>query len=332
MASFTPKIINMRESKHSIDLMRLNCERINIINTDPYLAGINALTQTNKAMLKRLFSNKSGLISHLKQKIMYEYYKRNPQKVVDFTVPFVPRKVEDFLVEEYYNVGKGVIYTAVFGGYDKLEDPLYVNPNLDYYAFTDVDLPQGSVWKKFDISRYPHLKGLDSYHLAKYIKMFPYEFFPNYDFSIWIDGNVTLIADIYPIAIMAQDRPMATYANPLHDCIYTEAEYMIFQGRLSKEGAAVQLNDYRTAGFPEHFGMREFSIIYRNHLYTEWYELMKIWWEHVTKYTMRDQISFPYILWENGKTIDYIKCLGENWRWNPRFKQAEHNYQIKYRI
>ncbi|MDE5759174.1 MAG: DUF616 domain-containing protein [Allobaculum sp.] len=208
---------------------------------------------------------------------------------------------------------------------------MFVNPNLDYYAFTDADLPEDSVWKKFDLSKFPHLKDLDSYHLAKYIKMFPYEFFPDYAFSIWIDGNVTLIADTYPIAIMGKGSAMATFANPIHNCIYTEGRYMVFQGRVPKDQVNNQLDIYRNAGYPDHFGMREFSIIYRDHSCKECYEMMKEWWDHVNKYTMRDQLSLPYILWKNGKSIDYIRCLGENWRWNPRFKQKEHHYQIKYR-
>ena len=319
----------MNESKHSIDLMSLNCERINIINTNPYLTGVAALTQNHKSKLKRFFGSKN-LFSKIKQKLKYEYYKRNASQIIDFTVPFIPRRAEDFLVEDYRDVGRGVVYTAVFGGYDDIEEPMYVNPNLDYYAFTDADLPEDSVWKKVDLSRYPHLSGLDPYHLAKYIKMFPYEFFPDHAFSIWIDGNVQLISDTYPVAIMGHGSAMATFANPMHNCIYTEGRYMLFQGRVPKDMLNKQLDIYRNAGYPEHFGMREFSIIYRDHGCKECYDMMKEWWEHVNKYTMRDQLSLPFILWKNSKTIDYIRCLGENWRWNPRFKQKEHHYQIKY--
>lgn len=310
--------------------MSLNCERINIINTNPYLAGVAAVAQRKSAKVKRLLGSKS-ILHRIKKKLKYEYYKRNSAQIIDFTVPFKSRRVEDFLVNNYHDVGKGAVYTAVFGGYDQIEDPMYVNPNLDYYAFTDAELPEDSIWKKVDLSKYPHLSDLDNYHLAKYIKMFPYEFFPDYDFSIWIDGNVKLIADTYPVAIMSHGSPMATYANPLHDCIYTEARYMVFQGRLPKLESNIQLEEYRKDGFPDHFGMREFSIIYRDHSHKECYDMMKEWWEHVNKYTMRDQLSLPFILWKNGKTIDYIRCLGENWRWNPRFKQKEHHYQITYK-
>lgn len=320
----------MQESKQSIALMRLNCELINIQNTNPYLAGQHYVDQDLSAKIKRVWSNKENLAHCVRQKIMYEHYKKNAYKIIDFDVPFRLRRAEDFFVNEYKDVGRGAIYTAVYGNYDVIAEPMFVNPKLDYFAFTDADLPADSVWKKVDISNYSQLQDLDNYHRAKYVKMFPYEFFREYDFSIWVDGNVNLIADTYPVAIMSKGSPMATYANPIHDCIYTEARYMIFQGRLPADGAKKQLSDYRQAGFPEHFGMREFSIIYRDHSYTDCYEIMKAWWKHVNKYTMRDQLSLPFILWKNDKTIDYIKCLGENWRWNPRFRKRDHSYQIMY--
>ena len=320
----------MEESKHSIDLMRLNCELINIQKTDLSLAGQHNVDQYLSAKIKRVWSNKGRLLHYVRQKIKFEYYKANSHKVIDFVVPFRVRKAEAFLVNEYKDVGRGAVYTAVYGNYDVIEEPMYVNPKLDYFAFTDGDLPVDSVWNKVEISQYPQLKDLDNYHRAKYIKMFPYEFLQDYDFSIWVDGNVNLIADTYPLAIMSKGSPMATYSNPIHDCIYTEARYMIFQGRLPADGAKIQMSDYRQAGFSEHLGMREFSIIYRDHSNKECYDLMKEWWEHVNKYTMRDQLSLPFILWKNGKTIDYIKSLGENWRWNPRFRVSEHKYQKMY--
>ena len=106
---------------------------------------------------------------------------------------------------------------------------------------------------------------------------------------------------------------------------------MVFYNRVSKVEIEKQIGDYHKEGFPEHFGMREFSIIYRNLHNEECYQMMKEWWNHCNTYTMRDQISFPYILWRHGKSIDYIKSLGENWRWNPRFIFKQHDSLITYK-
>lgn len=323
----------MQESRESINLMRLNCELINLKNSEIYAKGINAEHHSIHYLryrLKDLYKT-AGLLGSLKRILQDAYYRVNNKNIIDFIVPFKNRKVDDYMIEDYHDVGKGVVYTAIYGNYDKLQEPLYINDNLDYYAFTDQDIPEGSIWKKMDISKYKQLEDLDDYHKAKYFKIFPYEFFPNYDFSIWVDGNVKIVSDIYPIAIIAENSSIATYNNPLHNCIYTEKDYMIFNNRVSASLINKQVEDYKKDGFPEQFGMRELSIIYRKHIDQECYDIMKDWWEHVNKYTMRDQISLPYLLWKNGKDINYIKSLGDNWRLNPRFSHIEHKGLITYR-
>lgn len=323
----------MKEAIESINLMRLNCELINLKHSAIYKKGISASHTTFSHLKERVndIYKKAGFWGTVKRVFQDIAYRKDNSSIINHQIQFKERRVEDFMIDNYHSVGKGVVYTAIYGKYDKLTEPLYNNPNLDYYAFTDQEIPEGSVWKKMDLSSFPQLLELDDYHRAKYFKLFPFEFFPNYDFSIWVDGNVKIIADIYPLAIMAGEAAMATFENPLHDCIYTEQRYMVFYNRINKHDIEKQVGDYRQDGFPEHYGMREFSIIYRDLHNNECYEIMKEWWYHCNHYTMRDQISLPYILWKHGKSIDYIKSLGENWRWNPRFIFKSHDSLITYK-
>ena len=41
-------------------------------------------------------------------------------------------------------------------------------------------------------------------------------------------------------------------------------------------------------------------------------------------WTKRDQLSFTYSLWKNGKNSDYILSLGNNSRRNPFFIVDSH--------
>lgn len=323
----------MQEPKESINLMRLNCELINLKHSAVYHKGLSASHKTLRHLKERISDiyNKAGFRGTFRRVVQDIIHRNDDSSIIDYHLKFRERKVENFLINNYHKVGRGVVYTAIYGKYDKLSEPLYVNQDLDYYAFTDQEIPDGSVWKKMDLSAFPQLIELDDYHRAKYFKLFPYEFFPDYDFSIWVDGNVKIVADIYPLAIMAGDSSMATFENPHHDCIYTEKKYVVFYNRVNEAAIEKQIHDYRNDGFPEHFGMREFSIIYRNHHDMDCYGLMKEWWQHCNKYTMRDQISFPFILWKHGKGIDYIRSLGENWRWNPRFMFKQHDSLVTFK-
>ena len=323
----------MRESTESINLMRLNCELINLKNSNIYSKGISSDHHSLHYLKYRITElyKTAGFRGSLKRICQDVFFRFNNKRIIDYIEPFKERQADDYVIDDFHYVGRGVVYTAIYGGYDKLQEPLFVSDNLDYFAFTDQEIPQGSVWRKIDISVFKQLEGLDDYHKAKYFKMFPYEFFPNYDFSIWVDGNVKMVADIYPLAIMSADAPIAAFENPHHVCIFTEKNYMVFNNRVSVSSINKQVNDYKIDGFPHHFGMRELSIIYRNHSDRWCYELMKEWWEQVNKYTMRDQISLPYLLWKHGKDINYIKSLGGNWRLNPRFICLDHRELITYK-
>lgn len=226
--------------------------------------------------------------------------------------------------------GKIAVYTSIFGSYDRLLEPMYVSPYCDYFVITDQDVPTNSVWKKIDIDN-EIFYNLDNYHKAKYCKMFPHILFPSYEFSIWVDGNVQIIGDLYPLVDrLDETHIIGMFDNPLHDCVYTEAKYNMYQNNVNDTTIMKQINDYQNAGFPKKFGLREFSIIVRKHSDLQCIQLMDQWWKEVNTYTMRDQISFPYVLWKNHLNIDYIQKLGGNWRWNPRFNYMAHNWHIKF--
>lgn len=274
-------------------------------------------------------------------KIRQNGWKKTKLKVRAF---FNRKIIEDYNLEydfnhsyelEYKSKGKKIngkvaVYTSIFGNYDSLIEPLYKSENCDYFAITDQNIPQDSVWKKYDISKVAGFDKMDDYHKSKFCKMFPHVLFPEYEYSIWVDGNVQIVADLLPLVDRTTDSCMATFKNPLHDCIYTEANYVICQNNVKVKQVLDQINAYKEMGFPKKFGMREFSIIVREHNNPECKKLMNDWWEQVNTYTMRDQLSFPYVLWKNGKNIDFVQLLGENWRWNPRFIWFSHNWHIYF--
>ena len=119
--------------------------------------------------------------------------------------------------------GRVAVYTSIFGGYDTVLEPYYVSERCDYFIITDQEVPKGSVWKKLSLEQVPGFSGMDNYHKSKYCKMMPHVLFPEYEYSIWVDGNVQIVADMIPLVDRLNDEHvMGTFQNPLHDCIYTE--------------------------------------------------------------------------------------------------------------
>lgn len=322
------------ESEQSRKLMMLNAYYKDCQNNETGIVKKIQCIKDKLGQLKRIFRD----MLHLRKVGL----KKIRLKVKAFLNPGLIKNYEleysfDHSEEINYNGtgkmrnGKIAVYTSIFGGYDSVLEPLYTSDQCDYFIITDQEIPEGSIWKKISLDHIPEFQKLDNYHKAKYCKLKPHVLFPDYEYSIWVDGNVQIVADMIPlIDRMDENHVMATFQNPVHDCIFTEANFLIYLDAVDYDKITEQLQAYRKEGFPQKFGMREFSIIVRKHTDKGCISLMDEWWKQVNTYTMRDQISFPYVLWKNGKTIDYIQLLGPNWRHNPRFIYFTHNWRIKF--
>ena len=205
-----------------------------------------------------------------------------------------------------------------------------MNPLCDYFVFTDRDVPEKSVWKKIPTSIIPDYETMDAYHLSKYVKILPHKFFAEYSYSVWVDGTTCLVADLIPLVDRLKDRFIGVFNNPVHDCIYTEGNFLIYYNRVNELEIKKQLNDYRAKGYPMHAGMFECTVIIRRHNEDKCVQMMESWWKHINTYTMRDQISFPVVAWEMGLLNDGITLLGEDRNHNPRFIFEKHLKVQKY--
>ncbi len=220
---------------------------------------------------------------------------------------------------------KIVVYTAIIGKYDKLEEPLFTSPYCDYIIFTDMEIPKTSVWKKRSFPKDEKYIKLSNYQRAKYFKIFPHKLLAEYDYSIWVDGNISIIGDLTPFVVRMGNKIIAEFKHPSNDCIYDEALSIVSQGKAIGKKVKEQIKFYKNAGFPQHYGLLENSFIIRKHNDVNCIKLMNEWWLQMEEHTWRDQLSLTYVLWKTDLTFDAVMILGPCWRWNPRLRQNEHN-------
>ena len=79
---------------------------------------------------------------------------------------------------------KIAVYTSIFGGKDLLKENQFLSNDLDYICFTDREV-SSKTWKV--ITKKPTHS--DPCRSAKAFKILPHKFLPEYDYSVWIDGN-----------------------------------------------------------------------------------------------------------------------------------------------
>lgn len=225
---------------------------------------------------------------------------------------------------------KIVVYTAIFNNYDWLKEPVVVSKNIDYVCFTDSDQLKSGVWKIIVMKD----ENLSPSLLNRKIKLlYPFTYFRDYDYSLYVDGSVMMKGDVYDfLCKYIEKKPlMKNFKHPNNDCIFVEMERCIKQGRGNAEKLRQQFEIYKSNGMPEHFGMSDNKIILRKRcdIVQSW---MEEWYRNVCDYSGRDQVCLSYVLWKNGKKYDFFDEIIEQ---NKYFETWPHNncpwYMITWR-
>ena len=193
---------------------------------------------------------------------------------------------------------KKVVYTALTGSYDALEQHKYVNPEYDYICFSNDfgDKKKIGIWtiRKID---YP---SDDKQLQSRFPKLQPHEVLPEYDISLYVDANVNILTPYLFRRIdelMKEDVKLAGVKHQFRDCLYEEG-YRVWIGGVDKNIDAIrrQLSYYKQDGFPRHFGMYEANVIFRQHNAPLIIKQCNEWWRLRLNYSKRDQLGYSYTL------------------------------------
>jgi len=214
---------------------------------------------------------------------------------------------------------KKAIYTAIIGGYDSFVEPEFVNEGFDYFLFTDNDKIKSNVYK---IIKVEVPKGLDNVRFARQIKILPHKFLPEYDLTIWHDGNITQQKDIKRIvANMSFDFLLMKHPN--RTCIYQEAKAIINMKLESKTIVNRQIARYVKRSFPKDYGMVATGVMFRKKT-KEVIDLCEDWFKEILDGSRRDQLSFNYVKWNWDLSVNLVSFGGTDGLLNNEFKRNKH--------
>jgi len=218
---------------------------------------------------------------------------------------------------------KIAVYTSVFGGYDNLIEEQFQMDGVDYICYTDSDI-KSDLWevrKSTPIYNDPNRN-------AKKYKVLPHRYLRDYDWSVWIDGNIKIISDIRPLC---SGDPYKVYDHmqvfDKRNCIYDEAQAILNFGKINSERTPErgiknwkdnpklivdQMNRYISEGYPKNNGLATNPIIVRNHNDSDVIAVMEDWWTEIKYNSKRDQLSFNYIAWKTGFNFVYLQGDSRN--------------------
>ena len=157
---------NYQESNQSKKLMELNALYMDQLHSNKPLAKIQRIKE-KLGQLKKIAKAFFHIPSYgIKKWILMIRVFFNKKIIQDYELQY------DFNHDyelKYVGTGKRVnghiaVYTSIFGGYDSVLEPMFFSEKCVYYAITDQDIPDNSVWKKMDLSHIPGFNDMDNYH------------------------------------------------------------------------------------------------------------------------------------------------------------------------
>lgn len=214
-----------------------------------------------------------------------------------------------------------VVYTAIFNNYDWLKDPIYPSNNVDYICFTDSDQLESKVWKIIPIE----LNGVSPSLLNRKIKLlYPYTYFHEYDYSLYVDGSIMIKGDLdkFLNKYISHSLIITNFKHPNNNCIYEEMIRCIQQHRGNPQKLMEQYRVYKNNHMPVQYGLSDNKILLRNHKSELGKKMMEEWFQHVEDYSGRDQVCLSYILHQNGLHYQFFT---ENIESNEFFETWPHN-------
>lgn len=195
---------------------------------------------------------------------------------------------------------KRVFYTCITDGYDQLLKHQWVDSRWDYVCFTDnpkiLESEYYNGWK----IRPLFFDHLDPHYNSRWHKIFPHLLFPEYESSLWIDASVNVLSSNVFEIIDKTDKKMLLPVHPWRDCIYAELHEVVLQQKVRRELCDLQEALLRSEGFPEHYGLSENGLMFRQHNDETVSRMMEQWWLMLLRFSRRDQTSLSFVLWKNG--------------------------------
>ena len=223
-----------------------------------------------------------------------------------------------------------ILYSCANLAYDQIFSPVVPSPGIEPVLFSDrrPRFVSGWNWRPMPAEAAALGPSLANRHA----KFFPQKIFPEADYSIYIDANLLVIADLNPLLaeFIASDADIGLFPHSARCDIAADFDFCKEVGKIAPKDYALgaeQLAFYRAEGLPGGHIFTENAIILRRHGRGEargeaLEAAMELWWDQLARFTKRDQLSLPYVLHRSG-----IKVKLWDWNYlapNPYFSRYIH--------
>jgi len=204
-----------------------------------------------------------------------------------------------------------VVYTALVGPKEALNNPLDGLPaeattdlDLDFVCLTDDPALRSPVWRFLQLPT----SHLPAEKLSRRPKALPHDYFPDAEYSLYIDNTVTF-KRLPQASDLASPRPylFRAFRHARHTQLDQEAYAIAALGYEAPAVIAEQF-DFYASRLPlgNITPLTTATVLLRSHHHETVRRFGTIWWENILAFAKRDQLSFDFALRQAEAEVDYF--------------------------
>lgn len=232
-----------------------------------------------------------------------------------------------------------VVYTALVGAKEELANPLTDLPtgsqsdlDLEFVCLTDDVRLESDVWSMRTIQD----QHLPPEKLSRRPKALPHEYFPDAEFSLYIDNTVSfkrlpMAADLP----LADEKPMRAFRHSNRNNPLDEAMVIAMLGYDDTDVICRQMDFYASRVDVTRLGpLTTGTVLMRRHHDARVKHFGRVWWESILAFSKRDQLSIDFALRCGGVQIepfegDTVDNGFINWRGSLSPRRVKANFDAK---
>lgn len=218
---------------------------------------------------------------------------------------------------------KILIYSAEFGDYETelrqpVLPPLCQDVMYNYKRFSENEERRRGIWHHREPLQQSD-KYVDVPQLrARFHKIDPFAVLHDeqrYDFTIWVDASMTLLADPFDLVKLLGDNDVMTFRHRHRDDIVQEGNTVIKIKNQDPRVIQAQINFQRQAGYRDFVPLPETGLLVRR-VSSRTRRFSEEWWNQVKTFSVRDQMSFGFAAWKAGIKVGFFPGHVRSGRYN----------------
>ena len=119
---------------------------------------------------------------------------------------------------------------------------------------------------------------------------------------LWVDGQIRIKSkEINELVLgYGSDGSFWAYKHAQSFTVWEEIQNCIDKGKAPEELLLKQYDSYKKDGFPDDLPLINGGVILRNIQDSAVIKFEEFWLEQIMKFSQRDEVSFPYVVWKTG--------------------------------